>query len=49
MTVTIVLALATLGNATQIGLFLLLVVLPKVAKASTVVPPKVTVAYVNDP
>jgi hypothetical protein len=30
------LALATLGDATQIGLFLFLVVSPKVAKASTV-------------
>ncbi len=30
------LALATLGNATQIGLFLFLVLSPKVAKASTV-------------
>jgi hypothetical protein len=31
-----VLALATLGGTTQIGLFLFLVVLPKVAKAITV-------------
>jgi hypothetical protein len=31
------LALATLGNATQIGLFLFLVASPKVAKASTVI------------
>jgi hypothetical protein len=30
-----VLALATLGDATQIGLFLFFVALPKVAKAST--------------
>ncbi len=35
MTVTTVLALATLGDTTQIGLFLFFVVLPKVAKAST--------------
>jgi hypothetical protein len=34
------LALATLGNATQIGLFLFLVTLPKVAKASTVTSPR---------
>ncbi len=38
-----VLALAALGGATQIG-FLFLVALPKVAKASTVVPPKVAKA-----
>ncbi len=31
-----VLALATLGDVTQIGLFLFLVLLPKVAKASTI-------------
>ncbi len=37
------LALATLGNMTQIRLFLFLVVPPKVAKASTVTSPKVTV------
>ncbi len=35
MTVTTVLALATLGDLTQIGLFLFFVVPPKVAKAST--------------
>ncbi len=39
-----ILALATLGNMTQIRLFLFLVVPPKVAKASTVTSPKVTVA-----
>jgi hypothetical protein len=38
------LALATLGDVTQIGLFLFLVMLPKVAKTSTVTLPKVTVA-----
>jgi hypothetical protein len=31
--------LATLGDATEIGLFLFLVAPPKVAKASTVTPP----------
>jgi hypothetical protein len=36
--------LATLGDATQIGLFLFLVALPKVAKASTVALPKVAKA-----
>ncbi len=36
MTSTVVLALATLGDATQIGLYLFFVVSPKVAKASTV-------------
>jgi hypothetical protein len=35
MTVTTVLALATLGDATQIALFLFFVMPPKVAKAST--------------
>ncbi len=35
MTVTTVLALATSGDMTQIGLFLLFVATPKVAKAST--------------
>jgi hypothetical protein len=35
VTLTIVLALATLGCTTQIGLFLFLVVTPKVAKART--------------
>jgi hypothetical protein len=35
VTLTIVLALATLGSMTQVGLFLLLVMLPKVAKATT--------------
>jgi hypothetical protein len=61
MTVTTVFALATLGGMTQIGLFLFLVTSPKVAKASTVAPPKVSVrvnvptvsltnvANVNDP
>ncbi len=39
-----ILALATLGDMTQIGLFLFLVTSPKVAKASTVASPKVTVA-----
>ncbi len=39
-TVTIVLALATLGDVTEIGF---LNAWHKVAKASTVVPPKVTV------
>ncbi len=34
---TLVLALATLGGATEIGSFLFLVAMPKVAKASTVV------------
>jgi hypothetical protein len=34
-TLTIVLALATLGCTTQIGLFLFLVASPKVAKART--------------
>ncbi len=34
-TVTTALALATLGDTAQIGLFLFFVVLPKVAKAST--------------
>jgi hypothetical protein len=36
VTSTIVLALATLGDATQIGLYLFFVVSPKVANASTV-------------
>jgi hypothetical protein len=35
VTVTTVLALATLGDTTQIGLFLFFVAPPKVAKAST--------------
>jgi hypothetical protein len=43
-TLTIVLVLATLGSATQIGLFQFLLALPEVAKANTVVVPKVTVA-----
>jgi hypothetical protein len=43
-TLTIFLVLATLGDATPTGLFLLLVLPRKVAKASTVVPPMVTVA-----
>ncbi len=34
---TLVLALATLGNATEIGSFLFVDALPKMAKASTVV------------
>jgi hypothetical protein len=34
-TLTIVLALATLGSTTQIGLLVILVVTPKVAKART--------------
>jgi hypothetical protein len=34
---TLVLALATLGGMTQIGSFLFIVMLPKMAKASTVV------------
>ena len=34
---TLVLALATLGNTTEIGSFLFVVMPPKVAKASTVV------------
>jgi hypothetical protein len=40
----LILPWAALGDVTQIGLFLFLVALPKVAKASTVTPPKVTVA-----
>ncbi len=36
MTLTIVLVLATLSNVTQLGLFLFLVTLLEVAKASTV-------------
>ncbi len=39
-----VLALAALGGATHIGLFLYLVALPKLPKASTAVPPKVAKA-----
>ncbi len=39
-----ILALETLGDATQIGLFLFLVVLPKVAKTRTVTSPKATIA-----
>jgi hypothetical protein len=42
-TLIIVLVLATVGNATHIGLFLFLVAPPKVAKESTVALPKVTV------
>ena len=37
MTVTIVLALATLGGTTEIGSFPFFVTLPKVAEASTIV------------
>jgi hypothetical protein len=44
VTLTIVLVLATLGDVTQIGLFLFLVMPPKVVKANTVAVPKVTVA-----
>jgi hypothetical protein len=43
-TVTTVLALTTLGGATQIGLFLFFVTPPKVAKASSHVGVTVTVA-----
>jgi hypothetical protein len=43
VTVTTVLALATLGSATQIGSFLFYVMSPKVAKANTVV----TVAWLK--